>query len=194
MKLQKPVLGFLLILAPLVPGACTRKPTVADAPARSEAPLAASPDQYHQPAGGVLPPVQAKFFKGSIGSRLGLQMRLTRTGDQIAGNYFYQKVGARIDVKGTIDKDNNVSLEEFDSGGKQTGLFRGVWTTDQEEGLASIAGNWSKPTGEKKTAFSLHEEPIEFTGGVELSAHQWKETNKKVGYEIEAEYPQAVGA
>jgi hypothetical protein len=184
-----------LLLALLIgTGACTKRSTANETPGTTELATAPSPEQYHQAQGGVAPAVPAKFFRGSIGNTLGLQMRLQRDGAQLAGNYFYQKVGTRIDVKGTIDKDNNVTLEEIDPGGKQTGLFKGSWTLDKDDGLASIAGNWSKPNGEKKTAFSLHEEPIEFTGGVALTAKQLKESNKKLNYKIEAAYPQATGA
>src|SRR5690242_10812274 len=123
-------------------------------------------------AGGATPAAQIKHFKGSIGSSLDLQMKLVRTGDQLAGSYFYQKVGTRIDVRGSVDKDGNLTLEEFDKGGKQTGLFKGIWTVDKEDGLTTLAGNWSKPPGEKdsdkKTSFSVHEEPIVFTGDVDL--------------------------
>ncbi len=174
-------------------GACSRKANLTQAPAPSPI-VTVSPEQYHQADSGALPVVQAKFFKGSIGTQLGLQMKLIRDGEQLSGNYFYQKVGTKIDLKGTIDKDNNVTLEEFDAGGKQTGLFKGTWLTDNDSGLANVAGNWSSPNSEKKTAFSLHEEPIEFTGSVELAAKQIKETNKKLNYKLEAEYPQAAGA
>jgi hypothetical protein len=63
--------------------------------------------------------------------------------------------------------------------------------------LIKLAGNWSKPPGEKgsdkMTAFSVHEEPIALTGDVELTAKQIKESNKKLMYEIAAQYPQFSG-
>jgi hypothetical protein len=62
--------------------------------------------------------------------------------------------------------------------------------------MASLAGLWSKPdekSVEKKTPFSLHEEPIALTGDVELVGKQIKETNKKLMYEIAAQYPQFSG-
>ena len=189
MNPQKLSIAVVLVVAILGANACRKQVTVSQPPAASS-PVAG---QYHQDAGVTLAIPQTKFFKGSIGSRLGLQMKLTRDGEQVAGNYFYQKVGTRIDLKGTIDKDNNLTLEEFDSGGKQTGLFKGTWTTN-EDGLADVAGNWSKPNSDKRTAFSLHEQPIEFSGGVELAAKQLKENNKKLNYQIDAEYPQATGA
>jgi hypothetical protein len=63
--------------------------------------------------------------------------------------------------------------------------------------LISLAGNWSKPPTEKgsdkKTAFSVHEEPIAFTGDAEITSKQIKESNKKLMYEIAAQYPQITG-
>src|SRR5215207_2396163 len=147
--------------------------------------------------GGATPTAQTKHFKGSIGSSLDLQMKLVRTGDQLAGSYFYQKIGTRIDLRGNVDKDGNLTLEEFDKSGKQTGMFKGLWTVDSSDGLVKLAGNWSKPAGEKDgakmIAFSVHEEPIAFTGDVDLVAKQIKESNKKLMYEIDARYPQLTG-
>lgn len=147
--------------------------------------------------GGSTVVAQTKHFKGSIGTSLDLQMKLVRTGDQLAGSYFYQKVGTRIDLRGNVDKDGNLTLQEFDPSGKQTGLFKGIWTVDQKDGLITLAGNWSKPPdqkdSDKKTAFSVHEEPISFTGDVELVSKQIKENNKKLNYEIAAQYPQLTG-
>src|SRR5215213_1218354 len=147
--------------------------------------------------GGATPTAQTKHFKGSIGSSLDLQMKLVRTGDQLAGSYFYQKIGTRIDLRGNVDKDGNLTLEEFDKSGKQTGFFKGLWRVDPGDGLVTLAGNWSKPPTEKdsdkKTAFSVHEEPIAFTGDVDVVAKQIKESNKKLMYEIDARYPQLTG-
>ncbi|HJS24083.1 MAG TPA: DUF3298 domain-containing protein [Pyrinomonadaceae bacterium] len=153
-----------------------------------------SPELSHV-AGGETPAPPTKYFKGSIGSSLDLQMKLVRTGDQLAGSYFYQKIGTRINLRGNVDKDGNLTLEEFDQAGKQTGLFKGLWTVN--DGLINLAGNWSKPPGEKgsekKIAFSVHEEPIAFTGDVEIVSKQNKESNKKLMYEIAAQYPQLTG-
>ncbi|HEY6119827.1 MAG TPA: DUF3298 and DUF4163 domain-containing protein [Pyrinomonadaceae bacterium] len=136
---------------------------------------------------------ETKYFKGSIGSALGLQMKLVRDGVNLTGQYFYQKIGTRIDLRGSIDKDGQVVLQEFDPSGKQTGTFKGSWTTNADDGLVSIAGNWTKPDGQKQTAFSLHEEPISLSNGVEVIAKAIKEDNKKLNYEIDVEYPQVMG-
>ena len=186
------ILVFCLIIS--VGCRKTAAPPAASAPPAAQ--TGASP-QLDPSQGGATPVAQTKHFKGSIGSSLDLQMKLVRTGDQLAGSYFYQRVGTRIDLRGSVDKDGNLTLEEFDKSGKQTGLFKGLWAVDANDGLITLAGNWSKPPGEKdgdkKTAFSVHEEPITFTGDVDLVAKQIKENNKKLMYEIDARYPQLTG-
>lgn len=185
-----------LIIACLVVSAGCRKNSTPPptAPPTSATP---APDLSHAQAGGETPAPQTKYFKGSIGSSLDLQMKLVRTADQLTGSYFYQKIGTRINLRGNVDKDGNLTLEEFDAAGKQTGVFKGLWAVDAKDGLITLAGNWSKPPGEKgsekQTAFSVHEEPIAFTGEVELASKQIKETNKKLNYEIAAQYPQISG-
>ena len=182
------VVAFLLLSL-----GCRKTATPPSTAPPSSAP---APELAHS-QGGETPAPQAKYFKGSIGSSLDLQMKLVRTGNELAGSYFYQKIGTRINLRGNVDKDGNLTLQEFDQAGKQTGLFKGVWTIDKSDGLVTLAGNWSKPPGEKGseklTAFSVHEEPISFTGDVEITAKQIKESNKKLMYEIAAEYPQITG-
>jgi len=153
--------------------------------------------ELNQSLGGATTTPQLKHFKGSIGSSLDLQMKLVRAGDLLAGSYFYQKVGTRINLRGNVDKDGNLTMDEFDQAGKQTGVFKGIWSVDASDGMIALAGNWSKPPGEKgsdkKTAFSLHEEPISFTGEVDIVSKPIKESNKKLMYEIAAQYPQLTG-
>ncbi len=187
-RLKQFFIPFLLI-AFLGLTACKKASAPSDQTATS--PLSASELQHA--AGGTTPAGITKYFKGSIGSALGLQMKLIREGEKLTGSYSYQKVGTPINIRGTIDKDGNVVIEEFDSGGNQTGTFKGLWNED-ENGLIAIAGNWTKPNSDKKTAFSLHEEPIEFSGGVEIVARQIRENNKKLKYEIDVQYPQLSGS
>jgi len=186
---------FLICLLLFVPISCKRTPPSATSqpPATTQSPQA----QLDHVSGGAAP-LDTKYFKGSIGTSLDLQMKLVRSGDQLTGSYFYQRIGTKIDLRGTVDKDGNVSLEEFDPSGKQTGIFKGLWQIDAATGMASIAGNWSKPlndkNADKKTAFSIHEEPISLTGDAELVTKQIKESNKKLMYEIAVQYPQLSGS
>ena len=179
---------ILLVALVLLSAACQRK-----APVTQQAPPVATVTEQQSAAGGVTSVQEVKYFRGSIGSALGLQMKLIREGQKLIGSYYYQKVGKKIDLRGTIDQANNVMLEEFDDTGKQTGIFKGLWTVD-EAGLIGIAGNWTRPAGDKQTAFSLHQEPIEFSGPVEIAGKQIKEKNKQLRYEIDVEYPQITGS
>lgn len=186
-------LAFTLIALSSGCRKAANNPAPTTQPATSASPQAA----LNHPEGGVTPPPTTKYFKGSIGSSLDLQMKLVRSGDQLTGSYYYQKIGKRIDLRGTLDKDGNLVLEEFDADGKQTGVFKGIWALKAEDGMVTIAGNWSKPPGakdeDKKTAFSIHEEPISFTGDTDVASKQIKESNKKLVYEIDAQYPQISG-
>ena len=180
---------FCLLLSLLTSfTACQRRATVT-----SQNPPPTPAAEQSVAAGGVTLAPETKYFRGSIGSALGLQMKLIREGEKVVGSYYYQKIGKKIDLRGTINTTNNITLEEFDANGKQTGVFKGLWTTD-EDGLIDIAGNWTTPAGGKQAAFSLHQEPIEFTGGAEIAGKQIKENNKKLQYEIEVEYPQITGS
>src|SRR5215208_5432596 len=124
----------LIITCLLLAVGCRRTATTSPSPASPPLVATASP-QLNHPVGGIAPAPQMRHFKGSIGSSLDLQMKLVRNGDVLTGSYFYQKVGTRIDLRGSVDKDGNLTLEEFDQSGKQTGLFKGLWSVDQSDGL-----------------------------------------------------------
>ena len=159
---------------------------------RSDSATPADGHERQHPESGAASVVETRFFKGSIGNALDLQMKLVREGETLSGSYFYQKVGTKIDLRGSVDKDGNVTLEEFDPAGKQTGVFKGVWK-QTADGPIEITGDWTKPDSDKKTAFSLHQEPIEFSNSVEIVSKQIKEKNKKLKYEVAAAYPQLTG-
>lgn len=186
---------LLLIVCILLLAGCRR--TSAPPPTAPQPGAATPSPELSHSQGGNTPAALTKYFKGSIGNSLGLQMKLVRTGDQLAGSYFYEKIGTRIDLRGNVDQSGNLTLEEFDKSGKQTGVFKGIWQVSANDGLVTLAGNWSKPLNEKgsdkKTAFSVHEEPIAFTGDVEVVAKQIRENDKKLMFEVSAQYPQLSG-
>jgi len=165
----------------------------ASAPNEQAAASATNSQERQHPESGAATVVETRFFAGSIGAAFDLQMKLQREGDKLTGSYLYQKIGKKIDLRGTIDQNGNVTLEEFDSAGKQTGVFKGIWTQDSE-GVIEIKGDWSKPNIDKKTAFSLRQEPIEFSNGAEVVSKYIREKNKKLKYEVDAAYPQLTGS
>jgi hypothetical protein len=186
---RKRVLLVIALISFLAFSACRKTSTT------KEEPVAGSGDAQERlhPESGVSSPIQTRFFKGSIGDALDLQMKLVRDGDKLTGSYFYQKVGTKIDLRGTVDESGNVSLEEFDPAGKQTGVFKGLWK-QTSDGVIEVSGNWTKPNSEKQTAFKLLQEPIEFSNGIEIAAKQIREKNKKLKYEVDVAYPQLTGS
>ncbi len=189
MQLRKQLLITLALIVVFGAAACRRN----SAPSEQSTATPADESARQHPEGGVATVVETRFFKGSIGTSLGMQMKLLREGDKLTGSYSYQKVGKKIDLRGNVDQGGNVTLEEFDPAGKQTGIFRGVWKPDQD-GAVQITGEWTRPDGEKKTKFSLQQEPIEFSNSVEIVSRQIKENNRKLRYEINIDYPQLTGS
>src|SRR5689334_6898609 len=155
----------LLIIFACAVTACKR--TAAPPPSAAPPATSAGLPQVAEAQGGAAPAAQMKYFKGSIGSSFDLQMKLVRADPQLTGSYFYQRVGTRINLRGTIDPDGKFVLDEFDPAGKQTGSFKGMWTVDPQDGAVQLAGFWYKPgqkDSDKSTAFSVHEEPISLSG------------------------------
>lgn len=188
MSLQKQLLIALAVLIFLGTTACRRNSSSNEGTA-----VSLDGQERLHPDSGVASITETRFFKGSIGNSLDLQMKLVREGQNLTGSYFYQKLGTRIDLRGSVDREGNVTLEEFDPAGKQTGVFKGLWKPDAE-GAIEISGDWTKPNGDKKTIFALHQEPIEFTNGVEITSKPIKEKNKKLKYEVAVAYPQLTGS
>jgi uncharacterized protein DUF3298/peptidoglycan-N-acetylmuramic acid deacetylase PdaC-like protein len=141
--------------------------------------------------GGAAPAGEKLNFRGAI-ANLSIEMNLVREGERLSGTYFYPRVGKNIDLKGEIDKDNNVNLRETDETGKETGVFKGKWKSNAM-GLAEIDGKWSRPDGSKETGFLISQQPVEFTAAVRVVPKVIRENNKEAKYSVDAEYPQIEG-
>lgn len=101
-----------------------------------------------------------KTFEGQIDNKYDIILKITSNEGQIDGNYCYKSVGTNIQVKGSLDTNGNLTLNEFDTKGNQTGLFSGKMVNNNK-----IEGNWSKPNGDKEKPFLL----IESNSNYELS-------------------------
>src|SRR5712692_2075120 len=112
MKQKETIALMLLTIVLAFAGACRKNQTANSTAPASTATAAPTLEDYHHAEGGTTATGQTTHFKGSIGEKLDLQMKLTRDGDKVTGSYFYQKIGAKIDLRGAIDKDGNVALEE----------------------------------------------------------------------------------
>ena len=89
-------------------------------------------------------------YEGQINNKYDFLMKITSKSGNISGKYFYKKYGKNIEINGTIDKNLNVRISEFDANGNQTGLFKGRMLNENK-----IEGTWSKPNGSNAMPFSL---------------------------------------
>ena len=134
-----------------------------------------------------------RIFRGQIeGSRV--QMTLVREGDQLSGGYYYQKVGKELSLKGSINGQGDFTLQEFDSGGSQTGEFKGKWSEPSTLPTASLEGTWAKPNSKETLFFYATEQVVAFSNGLSVVPKEIKEENKKQKYSIKVEYPELSGA
>jgi hypothetical protein len=92
----------------------------------------------------------SKTFEGAINNEYQIQMSLQRSGQELSGSYFYTKHKTDIQIKGTIDGQDNFTINEFDGKGNQTGVFKGRLISGSE-----MEGTWSKPNGDKSMPFAL---------------------------------------
>ena len=93
-----------------------------------------------------------KTFEGKISEKFDIIMKLTAESGIVNGAYYYTKVGRNIQLKGEIQNNGELLLNEYDSSGNQTGIFKGKIIENSK-----IEGNWSKPNGEKEMTFKLIE-------------------------------------
>lgn len=189
MKIKLIAIIITVLIATVASTAC-RKQTGVPQPAPSPTP--AAPEA---PVGGVTQIGDKYFFRGTI-ANLSIEMQLLRDGEHLSGTYFYPRIGKNINLTGTVDKDNNVTLNEADESGKQTGIFKGKWQTavdSPDPAVYEIEGKWSRPDGSKQTEFIVTQQPYQFTGNVQVTAKVIKDANKQKLYSVNAEYPQIDG-
>lgn len=165
--------------------------------AERSSPHARMPDARVLPASSVSVG-DATMFRGDIGGKYKIQMRLRREGANLSGTYFYENKRSDINLKGTIDAGGNFVLQEFDGGGQQTGTFKGTWkeadADDVDAAGATLEGHWSKPDGSNSMPFALGEFPVELSAGLNLVSEEIKRDDRKRKVEIDVEYPQIKGA
>lgn len=122
-----------------------------------------------------------KTFEGQLNNKLDIVLKITSNNGQITGNYFYKTEGKDIQVKGVIDNQGKITLNEYDKDGNQTGLFIGVMVNNQK-----IEGDWSKPNGQRKIPFFLIESNTSFESSKnEINSERFQSITGE--YEIETE-------
>lgn len=86
---------------------------------------------------------------GAINGTEKVRMRLSVQGSQLTGFYFSETLRTMISLTGTIDKEKNVTLKEFDFTGVWVATFKGKWTAK------GFTGTWASQDGKRKYPFSL---------------------------------------
>jgi len=155
------------------------------AASQSASPASAAAQQTQQP--------RAQTFRGRIGEKLRVRVRLRREGDALSGSYSYEGRKGELSLKGSVDGRGDFTLREYAAAGAQTGLFKGKWGMT-EAGETELNGEWSRPDGSRAAPFTLTELPVALAAGAAVVTREIKEEKKRPRYTVGAEYPQIEGA
>ena len=93
-----------------------------------------------------------KTFRGAINDSYKITLNIKRIGSELSGDYHYDGHSNSLKLQGEIDESGSFTLNEFNSKGSMTGIFRGKL----DGGRAT--GEWLKPDGSTTYNFSFSEE------------------------------------
>lgn len=93
-----------------------------------------------------------KTFEGQLDFEYDIVMKISSNNGKVTGNYYYKNAGEELKLKGTIDKEGKVLLNEYNKSGSMTGLFEGNLYDDSK-----ISGYWKKPDESKILTLNLTE-------------------------------------
>jgi len=92
-----------------------------------------------------------KTFRGAINDSYKITLNIKRFGSELSGDYHYDGHSSSLKLQGQIDESGSFTLNEFNSKGSMTGIFRGKL----DDGRAT--GQWLKPDGSTTYNFSFSE-------------------------------------
>src|SRR5215210_7080210 len=90
-----------------------------------------------------------KEFVGAINNTLKIRIKLAENNGKYQGSYLYEKVGKDLRLNGATRGEGEFYLNEFDEGGKKTGIFEGRFVSEDW-----IEGTWVAGAGKKPMSFS----------------------------------------
>ena len=141
-----------------------------------------------RPQTGTMIVLRGKIDKQNI------TMNLTRTGNQIAGTYRYNRIGKDIPVSGTVDTEGKITLKEFGAGGdRPTGFFKGTWQDADEEPGISLYGDWSKTENNPAPLNFFASEDV-LDSSLKIEPVQILQTLPRPKLTVDATYPRIVGS
>lgn len=92
-------------------------------------------------------------YVGTLGNTLPIQMDLRTGPDGVSGKYYYESMGAPLELKGKIRSDETAVLDEIDEKGSKTGVFTGKWVPSRK----IFEGKWTSAKGQKTLPFHLEQ-------------------------------------
>ena len=88
-------------------------------------------------------------FAGTINKTIKIRMKLSQSGNEIRGAYYYEKIGTELQLSGSVSGDQ-VTLKESDQQGNQTGIFKGRFVNPD-----LIEGTWTNADETRTFFFSV---------------------------------------
>ena len=85
---------------------------------------------------------EKSFFEATLGDQI-ITMELTRSGDLVAGRYFYHDYGRWIKLKGMISKDGVIQLNE-----NYRSKVKGNWVVKMSANGDEFLGDWNNIKGD----------------------------------------------
>ncbi len=132
-----------------------------------------------------------RLFRGNVG-RSPVTMKLKREGDKLSGLYSYDRVKQDIALKGSVDREGNLRLQEFGAGAAQaTATFKGKLEETGNLLLPGISGQWTKTGSAQPLDFSLTELQVE--PGITITSGSFVDDKLK-SLSLESKWPQIAGS
>lgn len=89
-------------------------------------------------------------LEGTIGGNMNIHMNIRIEDGLVEGSYYYDKIKSNITLKGTIEENRMITIDEYDVKGNINGTFDGWYVPG-----VRINGSWSKPGTDEQLAFEL---------------------------------------
>jgi len=90
-----------------------------------------------------------KTFEGQINNKLDYVLQLHSNNGKITGEYFYKKIGKKINLSGVLTSDGNLQLTEFNENKLPSGFLQGKFINENR-----IEGQWLN--GNKKDSLPFY--------------------------------------
>jgi hypothetical protein len=139
------------------------------------------------------PGAASTVYRGDLDARLPIVMRLESSGASVRGSYFYVKQGEDIALRGSLEADGTLHLDERVNG-KNTGSF-----TLRPGNAGSLEGTWSAPGGAQQLHAKVDPiarggaKPSIFDKHASGTIREVDSDGTKVTCKVDSHYPELAG-